>query len=141
MVSKLVIEQVVRIGDIGLYMKILTIRLYSYDELYLYSFHQIKVCTFIQTAGVGVFAGRDFKQYSKVPALWRALFLPYNYPRTEFVSNYIFGYNKTNSLLVLDYGSLFNHHESVNVVPTGTNRGYFQVRMDFQCADPNVKSV
>ena len=88
------------------------------------------------TAGIGVFAGRAFKQKKQVLAIRKTLFLPNNFPPYEFVHNYVFGYNKTHMALVLDYGSLLNHHESANVkageeVP-GSNKVNFQVRMGFQ---------
>ena len=42
------------------------------------------------------------------------LFLPNNFPKSEAAKNYMFGHNKTHKALVLDYGSLMNHHESSN---------------------------
>ena len=104
-------------------------------------FYSVKFAPWFQTAGFGVFAGRAFKQNGKVPASWKILFLPKNFPRSEFVNNYIFGYNETHTLLILDYGSLLNHHESANVKPVavpGSNSGYFRVRMGFVCANCNV---
>ena len=65
-----------------------------------------------------------------MPASWKILFLPKNFPGSEFVNNYMFGYNETHTLLVLDYGSLLNHHESANVKPVtdpGSDEDYFQV--------------
>ena len=43
------------------------------------------------------------------------LCLPNNFPKSQIVDNYQFGHNKTHSALVLDYGSLVNHHKSPNV--------------------------
>ena len=82
------------------------------------------------TAGIGVFAGRAFEQKKQVLAIWKTLLLPINFPPYEFVHNYVFGYNKTHIALVLDYGSLLNHHESANVKPVtdpGSDEDYFQV--------------
>ena len=42
------------------------------------------------------------------------LFLPNNFPKAEAIHNYVFGHNKTHTAVVLDYGSLMNHHESAN---------------------------
>ena len=46
------------------------------------------------------------------------LFLPKNFPNNQALYNYVFGYNETHIGLVLDYGSLFNHHESANAEAT-----------------------
>ena len=44
--------------------------------------------------------------------------------------------------LVVDYGSLLNHHESPNVKTTWLDGFFcFQVRRDFQCANHNVLKV
>ena len=72
------------------------------------------------------------------------LFLPNNFPKSEAVHNYMFGHNKTHSALVLDYGSVLNHHESPNTKAKKVNKKppktqndnvHFQVRKDFPCAN------
>ena len=45
---------------------------------------------------------------------WMTLYLPYNLPKSQVVHNYIFSHNKTHTGLVIDYGSLLNHHENSN---------------------------
>ena len=94
-----------------------------------------------QTAGFGVFAGRAFKKDEVVLRSWRTLFLPKNFPRRQAAWYYLFGHNKTHMALVLDYGSLVNHHESANTRHTGFNNIHFQVRRDFQCANRNVVKI
>ena len=98
-----------------------------------------------QTAGFGVFAGRAFKQDELVLRSWMTLYLPRNLPRSQVVCNYIFGHNKTHAGLVLDYGSLLNHHESANtktvqILGSAPNNN-FQVRGGFQCANRNVRNT
>ena len=74
------------------------------------------------------------------------LYLPYNVPRSQVVCNYIFHHNTTHSGLVIDYGSLLNHHESANVKSesieeeSGPNI-HFQVRRGFQCVNRNVLKI
>ena len=73
------------------------------------------------------------------------LYLPYNLPGSQIVSNYIFSHNKTHSGLVIDYGSLLNHHESPNtktaeMFGSGPNI-HFQVRRGFQCVNRNVLKI
>ena len=113
-------------------------------EFYRYSI-KLKFAPWFQTAGLGVFAGRPFEKDVLVPASWKTLFLPKNFPNSEALCNYPFEYNKTHNGLVLDYASIFNHHESANVkageaVP-GSNNVYFQVRMGFQYANRNVLKI
>ena len=75
-----------------------------------------------------------------MPVSWKTLFLPQNFPKDQVFSNYILGESETHFSLVLDYGSLFNHHESANArakaetVP-GLKSIYVQVRMGFQYAE------
>ena len=97
-----------------------------------------------QTAGFGVFAGRAFKQDEVVPAVWKVLFLPQNFPNSQVLQNYVFGYNETHMLLAIDYGSILNHHESANVKPVvvpGTDVAYFRVRIGFQCENHNILTI
>ena len=58
-----------------------------------------------------------------VPASQKTLFLPNNFPNSEALYHYVFGYNTTHMGLILDYGSLFNHHESANVEAGGEVAG------------------
>ena len=63
----------------------------------------------------------------------------------QALRNYVFNYNETHIGLVLDYGSLINHHESANVkageeVP-GSNKVNFQVLMGFQYAHRNALKI
>ena len=69
---------------------------------------------------------------------WKTLFLPDNFPTSQVLCNYVFAYNETHGGLVIDYGSISNHHESVNVEageesPGGLGDVHFYVRMGFQC--------
>ena len=85
--------------------------------------------------GFGVFTGRSFEQGLLLEVSWKVLFLPINFPSSQVISNYAFGYNETHMGLVLDYGSLLNHHKSPNAkageeVP-GSNNVFFLVSMDF----------
>ena len=73
------------------------------------------------------------------------LFLPKKISKSEAVGNYVFGHNETHSALVLDYGSLINHHESPNTKPirlvsvdakppkTQNENINFKVRAGFPC--------
>ena len=71
-----------------------------------------------------------------MPLSRKTLFLPENIPKNQVVYNYVFAYNETHMGLVLDYGSLFNHHESANVEAggnvAGSNNVQFQVRWVFK---------
>ena len=74
-----------------------------------------------------------------MPSPWKTLFLPKNFPKSQILRNYVFGYNETHMALVLDYASNINHHESPNVkaerflaLSPGTDV-QFQVRMGFVC--------
>ena len=71
-----------------------------------------------------------------MPVSWKTLFLPQNFPESQDLPNYVFGYSEMHMGLVLDYGSLFNHHESANAKARedfpGSNNVDFQVRMGFQ---------
>ena len=99
---------------------------------------------YYRTAGIGVFAGRPFKQDMFVPVSTRTLFLPRNIPGNEILYNYIFAYNDTHMGLVLDYGSVLNHHESANVQAVRRpefqlwNNVNFRVRMGFVCGHRSV---
>ena len=42
--------------------------------------------------------------------------------------NYVFAYNETHAALILDYGSVINHHEISNTKNVGYNNMYYQVR-------------
>merc|ERR1719174_2768806 len=77
----------------------------------------------ISGTGFGVFAGRAFEQDVLVPVSWKTLFLPNNFPNNQVLYNYVFCHNETHMALVLDYGSVLNHHESANVeeVPVSNN--------------------
>ena len=79
-----------------------------------------------------------------LPGTWKTLFLPANFPKNQALRNYVFGHNETHMALVLDYGSVLNHHESANVkavhfaeVPPG-NDVHFRVCMGFACGNRNV---
>ena len=103
-------------------------------ELYRYSV-KLKFAPRFRTAGFGVFAGRAFEQDDLVPVSWKTLFLPKNIPKNQVLCNYAFGYNETHVGLVLDYGSVLNHHESANVQVGEEYPGggvHFYVRMGFQ---------
>ena len=79
-----------------------------------------------------------------MPIAWKTLFLPANFPKTQVLRNYVFGHNETHKALVVDYGSVYNHHESANVravdFPPGTGIN-FQVRTAFVCANRNVPKI
>ena len=116
-------------------------------ELYLFlmnfsrPFIKLKFAPWSQTAGFGVFAGQAFKKDEMLPATWKTLFLPANFPTNQPLRNSVFGHNKTHMALALDYGSVLNHHESANVhavhfteLPPG-NEIQFQVCMGFVCGN------
>ena len=71
-----------------------------------------------------------------LPVNWKTLFLPKNFPSGQAIRNYVFGHNETHMSLVLDYGSLANHHESRNAKIAkefpGSNKLDFQVRTRFE---------
>ena len=70
-----------------------------------------------------------------MPVSWKTLFLPKNFPSGQTIHNYVFGHNETHMGLVLDYGSLLNHHESPNVKAAevlGSNTVHFQVHTRFE---------
>ena len=73
------------------------------------------------------------------------LYLPNNLPKSQVVHNYVFGHNVTHMGLVIDYGSLLNHHESANVKAlTVSRRGpnlVFLVRRGFHCTNRNVLNI
>ena len=72
---------------------------------------------------------------------WMTLFLPHNFPKSQFLRNYVFGHNDTHMALVLDYGSILNHHENANVQAAEfaqSNNIHFRVRVGFVCANRNV---
>ena len=84
--------------------------------LQLFLLHQNLKCALrFQIAGFGVFAGQAFKKDDFLPATWKTLFLPANFPKNQVLRNYGFTHNATHIALVLDYGSIANHHESANV--------------------------
>ena len=68
------------------------------------------------------------------------LFLPEYFPKSETVHNYMFGHNETHRALVLDYGSVLNHHNSANaraiyLQKTEPQNIHFQVRAGFLCGN------
>ena len=96
----------------------------------------LKYAHWFATAGFGVFAGRAFKQGDMLPVSWKTLFLPENFPNSQVLRNYVFGHNQTHIALVLDYGSVLNHHESANVHAISDSQlahVLFEVRMGFVC--------
>ena len=72
-----------------------------------------------------------------MPVSWKTLFVPKNFLKDQVFSNYILGENETHIRLVLDYDSLFNHHESANAKAVeeeevlGSNNFHVQVRIRF----------
>ena len=80
-----------------------------------------------------------------LPATWKTLFLPENFPSEHIIRNYVFGHNDTHVALALDYGSLFNHHERANVqavdFPLLNDNVYFEVRRGFVYTNRNVLNV
>ena len=79
-----------------------------------------------------------------LPGIWKTLFLPKNFPPNQVLHNYVFGYNETHTALALDYGSVFNHHESANAnavrflhLSPGIDL-QFRVRTGFVCGNRNV---
>jgi hypothetical protein len=80
-----------------------------------------------------------------LPATWKTLFLPNNFPKSQALRNYVFGHNETHMSLVLDYGSVLNHHESANVravqFQPSSNNVNFRVRMGFVCGNRNVLKI
>ena len=82
----------------------------------------------MQTAGIGVFAGRDFKTDEIVLRSWMTLFLPKSFPRRQTLRCYSFGHNETHMALDLDYGSIINHHESANARAEAVDNMYYRVR-------------
>ena len=131
------LELFIYIGDIGLQLYIGTMSLSIPSH-----FYAIKSAPSFQTAGLGVFAGLAFEKNVLLPVSWKTLYLPNNFPNGLAVRNYVFNHNETHIGLVLDYGSLLNHHESANVqagrdVSESNDNVLFQVRMGFQCANRN----
>ena len=86
-----------------------------------------------QTAGIGVFAGRAFKQDEPVLRSWMTLFLPKNFPRGQSTQCYVFRHNETHTALDLDYGSIINHHESANARASGDFNLNYLVREFSMC--------
>ena len=100
------------------------------------------MCALIPTAGFGVFAGRPFEEDVLLPVSWKTLFLPKSFTTSQVLENYAFGYNETHVGLVLDYGSVLNHHESANVeavyqLGSSYPNYHFRVRMGCLCANRN----
>ena len=74
-----------------------------------------------------MFAGRPYKKGEIVLPSWMTLTLPENFPRAEVATNYLF----PPTSMVLDYGSIANHHESANTEAarvTGSDNIDFYVR-------------
>ena len=70
-----------------------------------------------------------------LPSIWKTMYLPNNFPTSQALRNYVFGYNATHMALALDYASIINHHESANAravrflpMPQGDDL-QFRVRM------------
>ena len=102
---------------------------------------KFKFAPWLRTAGFGVFAGRAYKQDELLPATWKTLFLPKNFPKKQVLLNYVFGYNETHIGLVLDYGSVLNHHESANVKAVefpASNNIHFRVRNSGFCLNVRI---
>ena len=104
---------------------------------------KLKFAPWFQTAGFGVFAGCPFKKSELLPKTWKTLFLPQNFPKGQFLRNYVFGHNDTHMALALDYGSVMNHHDDPNVqavhfaeFPPG-NDVQFRVCLGFVCWNRN----
>ena len=80
-----------------------------------------------------------------MPISWKTLFLPKNFPSDQAIRNYVFGSNNTHMGLVLDYGSLLNHHESRNMKAgkafPGSNKFHFQVRTGFEYFNRNAVKI
>ena len=136
------------LADVNLYSSIWTIRLCSWcicSCIYSWSIlPPIKIAPWFQTAGFGVFAGRAFKKDEVVLWNWMTLPLPKNGPNCK---NYVFTYNETHAALILDYGSVTNHHESANVQAihfpdvNDNDNIHFQVRRGFQYANHNALKI
>ena len=100
--------------------------------MYLYRYAKSKNAPAFQTAGFGGFAGRAFKKDEVVLENWKTLYLPKNFPNRQSLKNYVFAYNKTHMALILDYGSVCNHHKSANVEAVyklASKDVYFQVHI------------
>ena len=98
---------------------------------------KLKFAPFFHTAGLGVFAGRAFKQDEIVVPSWMTLILPKNFPKSEDTSNYLFPIGA----VALGYGSIANHHKSFNTQAVriqGFDNINFHVRRGFQCANRNI---
>ena len=70
--------------------------------------------------------------------------MPENFPKREVLQNYVFGHNETHMALVIDYGSVSNHHESANTQAVAfprLNNVLFQVHMGFVCVHHNVLNI
>ena len=81
-----------------------------------------------------------------MPGTWKTLYLPKNFPKSQALRNYVFAHNETHMGLVLDYGSILNHHDSANVQAVTTLENHtkkvdinFRVRAGFLCANSNVQ--
>ena len=70
--------------------------------------------------------------------------MPENLPPSQVLHNYAFNYNDTHMALIIDYGSVLNHHESANAQAVRISqlapvrKLQFQVRMGFVCGNRNV---
>ena len=80
-----------------------------------------------------------------MPRAWKTLYLPNNFPKTQALRNYVFGHNETHMGLVLDYGSLLNHHESPNIKPgkefKESELVHFKVSIGFQYVRRNTAKI
>ena len=139
-----------------LYLKIFGCIGYIGLQIYLHSFNNAltvctwiyclcillyKICASFQTAGIGVFAGRAFKQDEIVLRSSMILVLPRNIPALRTLRCYGFGHNETHMALDLDYGSIVNHHESANAEAVKINTKYYRVRGLLMCESQCSKTI
>ena len=73
-----------------------------------------------------------------VPIVGKTLLLPKSFPSGQAIRNYVFGHNETHMTLVLDYGSLLNHHENRNMKAAEVQ---FQVRTRFEYFPRNAVKI
>ena len=118
-----------------------TMRAYASAVFIPYEFCSIKFAPWFQTAGIGVFAGRDFKKGEIVLRSSMTLVLPGNIPGLQILRHYSFGHNKTHIVLDLDYGSIINHHESANAEAILLNNKYYRVRGFLLCESQCSKDI
>ena len=93
-----------------------------------------------QTAGFGVFAGRDFKKDEVVVSSWMTLFLPNTFPGGLPPWYYAQNHNKTHVVLPLGHGLIANHHESANVIKDWADNSKDNFVFKVRYANHNVHS-